>query len=52
LAQVRDIYSKSEDQVWVAEGKNLLYLDDDHLNLHGASKAYHRILRGILMRIE
>ena len=50
LASIRDVYSKSEDQVWVAEGKNLLYLDDDHLNLHGASKAYHRILRGILMR--
>lgn len=42
LIQVADLFIK-DDQGWVLDGKDVLYIDDDHLSYAGAYKARGRI---------
>ena len=45
---VADIYTHSQnDQVWVLDGSDVLYIDDDHLSYAGATKAKDRLLQTI-----
>ncbi len=47
---IQDIFRNRSGSVWVLEGNQPLYIDDDHLSLAGARKAAMRILQGILIK--
>ncbi len=48
---VADLYTRADQDVWVLEGKRLLYIDTDHLSQDGAHKAEARIAAAITAQL-
>ena len=49
--ELKDLYLNKHGMVKVLSGKQVLYVDDDHLSLQGAHVAKERLEAGILMSI-
>ena len=51
VLDLKDLYLNKHGMVKVLSGKQVLYVDDDHLSLQGAHVAKERLKAGILMSI-
>ena len=47
IVEIADIFLSKEGLVWVMDGKEVLYRDDDHLTHAGALRAKDRLEKAI-----